>query len=136
MVTSGSCICPILIKIEGRTDKKVDQGKKQAPKVNKTYMFKVSKIEEIFNFLIKERFIIYLVGHYTLSTLYIKGKEYCNYHDVWTHSTVNYSAFRNVFQNRINKGILKFPKSPKKAMQVDKDPFPPIANVKMELCDL
>ena len=44
-------------------------------------------------------------------------------------------GFRNVIQDRINKGILKFPYK-KKAMEIDGDLFPPVALVNTDSFDL
>lgn len=85
----GSCIYLMLVRIEGMMNKKTKQEKKRALDVNKAYMFDVSIIVKIFNYLVNERFITYLMGHYIPFSLKIKGKKYYRYHNVWTHSTLN-----------------------------------------------
>lgn len=95
--------------MKGRAGRKVEPIKKQLPNNNRVYIFNISKTTEIFDYLVKERFITYLVGHYIPLAPEIKRKEYYKYYDIWSYSTVNYLAFRSVIQDRINKGILKFP---------------------------
>ena len=56
----------------------------------------------------------------------LRGKAYCKYHNSWNHTTNACWGFRNVIQDRINKGILKFPDK-KEAMTIDEDPFPLVA---------
>ena len=56
------------------------------------------------------------------------GKVYCKYHNSWNHNTNACWSFRNIIQNLINKGILKFPEK-KDVMVIDEDPIPPVASV-------
>ena len=44
-------------------------------------------------------------------------------------------GFRNVIQDRINKGILKF-LGKKEAMAINEDPFPPVASINTTSFDL
>ena len=41
----------------------------------------------------------------------------------------------NIIQDRINKGILKFPKK-KEVIVIDEDPFPPVASVNIATTNL
>ncbi|KZV57405.1 hypothetical protein F511_35155 [Dorcoceras hygrometricum] len=60
----------------------------------------------------------------------IKGREYCKYHDSYNHNTKSCLAFKNVMQERINKGVLKFPEK-QDSMTIHEDPFPPVASINM-----
>ena len=72
------------------------------------YTFDVAKTEEIFNFLVKEKFITFHKDHQIPSKDELRGKTYCKYHNLWNHTTNACWGFRNVIQDRINKAILKF----------------------------
>ena len=95
----------------------------------------MAKIEEIFDFLLKEKFIIFFQDHQLPSKEELKGKIYCKYHNSWNHGTNSCWSFRNIIQDRINKGILKFPEK-EKAMVIDKDLFPPVASFNIAATDL
>ena len=63
------------------------------------------------------------------------GKAYYKYHNSWNHTTNACWGFRNVIQDRIKEGILKFPDK-KEIMAIDKDLFPLVASVNTTSCDL
>ena len=55
LTTQGSCVCPMLVR------KMLDLWKKtHATSAQPQYTFEVSKTEEIFYFLVKEKFILSL----------------------------------------------------------------------------
>lgn len=117
-------LCLPCVDNDKEQSKKEGWAKKEAStKYNWVWMIDVRKMTKLFDYLVKERFITYLVGHYTLLVPKIKGQKYYKYHDVWSHSTINYWAFHNMIQKRINKGLLKSPKKSKETMQVNEDPF-------------
>ncbi|XP_050233321.1 uncharacterized protein LOC126681809 [Mercurialis annua] len=95
LTATSSCTCPMLIK-------KVPDGWKirQNSNAQPLYTFEASKTEEIFNFLLKEKFITMPPDHKMTS------KE----------------------EDRIVKGVLKFPEK-KEAFVIDEDPFPALAYV-------
>ena len=72
------------------------------------YTFEVTKTKEIFDFLVKEKFITFPKDHRIPNKDELKGKAYCKYHNSWNHTTNACWGLRNVIQDRINKGILKF----------------------------
>ena len=76
--------------------------------------FEVEKTEEIFNFLVKEKFITFPKDHRIPSKDEQREKTYCKYHNSWNHTTNACWGFRNVIQDKINKGILKFPNKKKR----------------------
>lgn len=99
------------------------------------YTFDVSKTDEVFYFLVKEKFITFPPDHRMLSKEEMKEREYCNYHNLYNHSTKSCWAFKNILQDRINKGVLKFPEK-QDSMVVDDDPFPPVASINVNMIDL
>ena len=58
----------------------------------------------------------------------LKGKVNCKYHNSRNHTTNACLGFRIIIQDRINKGIFKFPNK-KENMVIDEDPFPLVALV-------
>ena len=64
------------------------------------------------------------VNHKPLTKEEIGKKEYCKWHNVTNHSTVNCLAFLNVIQDHIDDGLLRFPDEKKADMKIDNDPFP------------
>ena len=65
----------------------------------------------------------------------LRGKVYCKYHNSWNHTTNACWGFKNVIQDRINKGILKLPYK-KEVMAIDEGPFPTVALVNTTSLDL
>ena len=84
----------------------------------------------------KEKFITFPKDHRILSNDELRGKAYCKYHNSWNHTTNACWGFINVIQDRINKGILKFPDKKKKTMAIDEDHFPLVASVNTTSLDL
>ena len=83
----------------------------------------------------KEKFITFPKDHRLPSKDDLRGKVYCKYHDSWNHTTNACWGLKNVIQDRINKGIFKFPQK-KEAMAIDEDPFPPVATINAASADL
>ncbi|OMO82013.1 Retrotransposon gag protein [Corchorus capsularis] len=101
------------------------QAEKKPHDGSRMYSFDVSKTSDVFYFLFKAGMIKLPPGHKLPHADELRGKEYCKYHDSWRQSTNNCTVFRNIVQEKIERGILKFPEAPpKKEMGVDKDPFP------------
>ena len=99
------------------------------------YTFEVAKTKEIFDFLVKEKFITFPKDHRIPNKDELRGKTYCKYHNSWNHITNACWSFRNFIQDKINKGTLKFPDQ-KEAMAIDEDPFPPVASINTASFDL
>ncbi|XP_073041953.1 uncharacterized protein [Primulina eburnea] len=118
VANSGSRTVPFLKR------KSEELSKKNIPPVQTPYTFDASKTEEIFDHLVKEKFITSPSDHKLPTREELKGRDYCKYHNSFNHNTNACWAFKNVLQERINKGILKFPEK-KEAMIVDEDPFSP-----------
>ena len=60
-----------------------------------------------------------------------RGRNYCKWHNAFTHQTKDWVTFRNIIQDKFERGILKFPKKFKEQMKVDIDPFPPLHDLNM-----
>lgn len=129
--SNGSCIVPLLKKIPAETERK---NTVQPPK-DMQYTFGISKADNIFDYLVKEKFITFPPDHRMPSKEELKGREYCKYHNSFNHSTKSCWAFKNVLQERINKGVLKFPEK-QESMAVDNDPFSPAASINVNVTDL
>ncbi|KZV51422.1 hypothetical protein F511_39681 [Dorcoceras hygrometricum] len=102
------------------------------PAKDMQYTFDVSKSDEIFDDLMKEKFITFPPDHKAPSREETKGRDYCKYHDSYNHTTKSCCAFKNMLQERINKGVLKFLEK-QNSMAVDEDPFPPVASINMNI---
>ncbi|OMO51345.1 Retrotransposon gag protein [Corchorus capsularis] len=129
--------CPALVKTGMRHPQTQEylatayqrQAEKKPHDGNRIYSFDVSKTSDVFDYLYKSGMVKFPPGHNIPSPEIIKGKEYCKYHDSWRHSTNSCTVFRNIVQEKIEHGILKFPEPSKKDMGVDKDPFPAAVNM-------
>ena len=96
--STGSFIYPLLVK------KALDlQKKSQTSNTQVQYTFDVAKTEEIFDFLLKEKFIIFFQNHHLPSKEELKGKVYCKYHNSWNRGTNSCWSFKNIIQDKINK---------------------------------
>ena len=74
--TTGTFTCPLLV------EKAPDLWKKtQIIGTPIYYTFKLAKTEEIFDFLVKEKFISFPKDHQIPSKDELRGKTYCKYHD-------------------------------------------------------
>ncbi|XP_073304159.1 uncharacterized protein [Primulina huaijiensis] len=117
--------------------KPAEAEKKSSSKLPKDiqYMFDVSKTNEVFDFLVKEKFITFPPDHRMPPKEELKGREYCKYHNSYNHATKSCWAFRNILQDIINKGILKLPDK-QESMVVDDKPFPLVASINVNVTDL
>ena len=128
--TTRTFTCPLLVEKTSDVWKKV-----QIIDIQVQYPFEVAKTKEIFDFLVKEKFITFPKDHQIPKKDELRGKAYCKYHNSWKHATNACWGIRNVIQDRINKGILKFPDK-KEAMAIDEDHFPLVASVNTASFDL
>ena len=91
LTTQGYCVCLMLVR------KTPDLWKKtHATSAQPQYTFEVYKTEEIFDFLVKEKFITFPENYKAPTKEELKGKEYYKYHDSYNHSTNNCWTFKNV----------------------------------------
>ncbi|RYR78838.1 hypothetical protein Ahy_A01g003703 isoform B [Arachis hypogaea] len=99
---------------EKSNDSKLKSGKK--------YSFDILKSDQIFNVLLKDKQLILPEGRTLLSVKDLKGKPYCKFHQATSHSTNSCVRFRDLIQEAIMEGRLKFDNG-KKEMKDDVDPF-------------
>ena len=95
----------------------------------------MTNTKEIFDFLLKGKFITFSHDNQLPSKDELRGKMYYKFQTSWNHNTNYCWSFRNIIQDRINKGILKFPEK-KEAMVIDEDPFSPIASINIDATGL
>ncbi|XP_016164499.1 uncharacterized protein LOC107607021 [Arachis ipaensis] len=76
----------------------------------------------IFDVLLKDKQLILPDGRTLLSVKDLKGKPYCKFHQATSHSTNSCVRFRDLIQEAIMEGRLKFDDG-NKEMKVDVDPF-------------
>ncbi|RYR21623.1 hypothetical protein Ahy_B03g066930 [Arachis hypogaea] len=110
-------VCSLLKKLpmsERPNDSKLKSGKK--------YSFDISKSGQIFDVLLKDKQLILPEGRTLLSVKDLKGKPYCKFHQATSHSTNSCVHFRDLIQEAIIEGRLKFDDG-KKEMKVDTNPF-------------
>jgi hypothetical protein len=85
-----------------------------------TYDFDVTKVDKLFEFLVKEGRIKLLEGHSMLRPDGVKEKRYCGFHDRNSHSINDCRVFTMRIQKAIQEGHLKFDNK----MKLDGHPFP------------
>jgi hypothetical protein len=85
-----------------------------------TYDFDVTRVDKLFEFLVKEGRIKLPEGHPMLRPDGVKEKRYCGFHDRNSHSINDCRVFRMRIQKAIQEGHLKFDNK----MKLDGNPFP------------
>lgn len=105
---------------------------------NKQYSFNLSKVDPIFNHLLKRQFIRQPDVHKISSEDELKKQRYYKWHNSWCQLANNYVVFRYVTRENIQKGMLQFPMKGKETMGIDTNPFLPteVNMVSVELCSL
>ena len=79
--TTGTFTCHLLV------EKTHDLWKKaQIVGMQVHYTFKVAKTKEIFDFLVKEKFITFPKDHRIPHKDELRGKTYCKYYNSWNHT--------------------------------------------------
>lgn len=85
------------------------RAKERIPFVNrKVYTFDVSKADQIFNILLKDKQLKLSDDHRVLKTHEIKYQKYCKFHNNFGHVTNEYMHFRDIIQKGLTEGRLKF----------------------------
>jgi len=91
--------------------------------VPKTYMFDVTKCDEIYDLLVADGQLV-VPKDLKIPPLEQRQKiGFCKYHNYLGHKTSRCSLFRDLVQKGLNEGRLKFGDKPKPQMQVDSDPL-------------
>ncbi|KAK1678627.1 hypothetical protein QYE76_039475 [Lolium multiflorum] len=85
--------------------------------------FDVTKAEQIFDLLLKEKQLKVPEGHKIPTGQELNGKPYCKWHNTFTHATNDCRVWRQQIQMAIEQGRLIFSQY---AMKVDTHPFPAV----------
>jgi hypothetical protein len=86
------------------------------------YTFDVSKCDRIFDMLLQEKLIRVREGHVIPIPEELAGRDYCKWHNSFSHAINGCNVFRRQVQSAISDGRLTFIESAK--MKLDTDPFP------------
>ncbi|KAK1604236.1 hypothetical protein QYE76_027909 [Lolium multiflorum] len=89
----------------------------------KGFDFDVTKAEQIFDLLLKEKQLKLPEGHKIPTVQELNGKPYCKWHNTFTHATNDCRVWRQQVQMAIEQGRLIFSQY---AMKVDTHPFPAV----------
>jgi hypothetical protein len=76
--------------------------KQQGP--TKGFDFDVSKVEQIFDLLLKEKQLKLPEGYKPPTAQELKGRSYCKWHDSFTHNTSDCKELRQQIQSAIEQG--------------------------------
>jgi hypothetical protein len=93
--------------------------KEQGP--SKGFDFDVSKVEQIFDLLLKEKQLKFPEGCKIPTAQELQGRSYCKWHNSFTHGTGDCKELRRHIQSAIEQGRLILGQY---AMKVDTQPFP------------
>ena len=83
------------------------KGKKVAKPEKEAYLFDISKADQIFDCLVKNKQIKLPEGHKIPPANELKKKKYCKWYHYWTHITNNCTIFQNSIQKAMKEGRLK-----------------------------
>jgi hypothetical protein len=89
----------------------------------KTYTFNVIKCDEIFDLLVKDGQMIVPPGAKVPPLEQRKKRGFCKYHGFLGHKTSQCFFSRDLIQNTIQEGRLKFGDKPRSHMNIDFDPL-------------
>jgi hypothetical protein len=92
--------------------------KQQGPA--KGFDFDVSKVEQIFDLLLKEKQLKLPEGCKLSTAQEVQGRSYCKWHHSFTHNTSDCKGLRRQIQSAIEQGRLILGQT---AMKVDTQPF-------------
>lgn len=110
--------CPALKPSRGKEVVKTES--------RESYIFDISKADH----LLKDKQIKLPEGHRIPSAEEIKNRQYCKWHNSFSHSTNNSMVFRNAVQQALKEGRFKLADKGTSDLQTDVDPFPTVpANV-------
>ncbi|KAK1564287.1 hypothetical protein QYE76_000112 [Lolium multiflorum] len=97
----------------------------------KGFDFDLSKTEQIFDLLLKEKQLKLPEGHKIPTVQEMNGRPYCKWHHTFTHATNDCKVLRGQIQMAIEQGRLLFGQF---AMRVDTNPFPDVNMVDLRHC--
>jgi hypothetical protein len=96
-------------------------GKQQG--TAKGFDFDMSKVEQIFDLLLKEKQLKLPEGCKLPTAQELQGRSYCKWHHSFTHNTSDCKELRRQIQSAIEQGRLILGQN---AMKVDTQPFPSV----------
>src|SRR4051812_40301704 len=112
--------CKLLTPANGKNPVENDKSDR-FPK--KTYTFDVTKCDEIFDLLVKDGQMIVPPNSKIPPLEQRKKRGFCKYHSFLGHKTSQCFLFRDLIQNALNDGRLKFADKTKIQMRVDTNPL-------------
>ncbi|XP_050908476.1 uncharacterized protein LOC127122129 [Lathyrus oleraceus] len=112
--------CKVLAPSNGKNPVEPEKSDK-FPK--KTYMFDVTKCDEIFDLLVKDGQMIIPPGAKVPPSEQRNKRGFCKYHGFLGHKTSQCFLFRDLVQNAIQEGRLKFGDKTRSQMKIDSDPL-------------
>lgn len=89
----------------------------------KTYTFNVTKCDKTFDLLVKDDLMIVPPGAKIPHLKERKKRSFFKYHNFMGHKTSQCFSFRDLVQNKIKKGRIKFGDKSKTQMKIDIDPL-------------
>ncbi|KAJ8555382.1 hypothetical protein K7X08_012878 [Anisodus acutangulus] len=114
-------------KVYSYPSMKVVKGKEMSASDDKVnYSFNITKADQIFDHLLKDKQIRLLDGYRIPSVEELKDKKYCKWHNSYNHSTSNCVVFRKAIQKGIKVGRFKLADKSMAKMSIDTDPFPAV----------
>ncbi|XP_050900808.1 uncharacterized protein LOC127107558 [Lathyrus oleraceus] len=112
--------CKLLTPSNGRNSVETEKNHR-FPK--KTYTFDVTKCDEIFDLLVKDGQMIVPPNTKIPPLEQRKKRGFCKYHNFLGHKTSQCFLFKDLIQNAIKDGRLKFADRGRNQMKVDADPL-------------
>ncbi|XP_050908553.1 uncharacterized protein LOC127122222 [Lathyrus oleraceus] len=112
--------CKLLTPSNGRNPVETEKNDRFS---KKTYTFDVTKCDEIFDLLVKDDQMIVPPNTKIPPLEQRKKRGLCKYHNFLGHKTSQCFLFRDLIQNAIKDGRLKFADKGKNQMKVDADPL-------------
>ena len=91
---------------------------------NEAYLFDISKVDKIFDFLVKDKQIKLPKEHKLPLMDQIQNMKYCKWHNLYSHYTNNCTIFHNVIQKALKEGRFKLVDKKGASMTIDTNPFP------------
>ena len=107
--------CPTLTPAKGKEKVKIEK--------NKAYLFDILKANQIFDFLVKDRYIKFFERHKLPPTDQIQNLKYYKWHNSYSHYINNCTIFCNVIQKALKEGRFKLGDKTRASMTIDTNPF-------------
>ncbi|XP_050874989.1 uncharacterized protein LOC127078591 [Lathyrus oleraceus] len=112
--------CKVLAPSNGKNPIKPEKNDKFT---KKNYTFNVTKCDEILDLLVKDGQMIIPPGAKVPPLEQRKKRGFCKYHSFLDHKISQCFLFRDLIQNAIQEGRLKFGDKPRSQMNIDSNPL-------------